>query len=177
MFTHIFDQYLSVYEPSDDTFLLCDAIKIDIDHLSALKPTILWELGYLFLRKAKRIQFCLNDGLCFYIISTGSGCVITFISQLLKPSALYLATDINPAALTLATRTAAHNAVSVFYYYLFFFHLPSLRVAIFFLLHMHMCLISINLATYRSSSYGSRLCIYVGRESRCAHFQSTLRSY
>lgn len=83
MFTYLFK---SVYEPSDDTFLLCDAIKNDIEHVSALKPAIVWELG------------------------TGSGCVITFISQLLKPSALFLATDINPAALTLATRTAAHNA-------------------------------------------------------------------
>jgi release factor glutamine methyltransferase len=36
----------NVYEPSDDTFLLCDAIEKDIEYLKQLNPSIILEIGY-----------------------------------------------------------------------------------------------------------------------------------
>lgn len=35
----------NVYEPSDDTYLLCDAIESDINILKQINPTILVEIG------------------------------------------------------------------------------------------------------------------------------------
>ena len=81
-----------VYEPSDDTFLLCDAIENDRERISVDKPQIVLEVG------------------------SGSGCVITFLSMLLKEEgvkALSLATDINPKAAAVTLRTAAANNVSL----------------------------------------------------------------
>ncbi|CAM9602644.1 unnamed protein product [Ectocarpus fasciculatus] len=82
----------NVYEPSDDTFLLCDALLADRDFITARDPRVVCEIG------------------------TGSGCVITYAYQLLEKHgscpparATYYATDINPAALILAQATAAHN--------------------------------------------------------------------
>lgn len=34
-----------VYEPSEDTFLLCDAIESDIAVLKQLNPTVVLEIG------------------------------------------------------------------------------------------------------------------------------------
>lgn len=34
-----------IYEPSDDTFLLIDAIAVDIDEIRRLKPKIVIEIG------------------------------------------------------------------------------------------------------------------------------------
>jgi release factor glutamine methyltransferase len=86
------EDFENVYEPSDDTFLLCDAIENDRAHLSSTKPEIVLEVG------------------------CGSGCVITFLSMLLKEEgipAISLATDINPIAAACALRTAKANDIQL----------------------------------------------------------------
>lgn len=79
-----------VYEPSDDTFLLCDALENDRERIAASCPDIVLEVG------------------------CGSGCVITFLSKLLKEEkipCLSLATDINLRAAAVTLRTAKENEV------------------------------------------------------------------
>lgn len=79
-----------VYEPSDDTFLLCDALENDRERIAASRPDIVLEVG------------------------CGSGCVITFLSMLLKEEnipCISLATDINPKAAAVTMRTAKANEV------------------------------------------------------------------
>ena len=86
------EDFDNVYEPSDDTFLLCDAIENDREHLAITRPNIVLEVG------------------------CGSGCVITFLSMLLKEEGVptvSLATDINPFAAACARRTAAANNVHI----------------------------------------------------------------
>ncbi len=82
--------YERVYEPSDDTFLLVDALSADADVIRERQPALCVEIG------------------------SGSGCVITHLGTLLPPgSAALLATDINPhaAATTVATGKANRQPV------------------------------------------------------------------
>lgn len=79
-----------VYEPAEDTFLLCDAICQEREFLCYMKPRYVLEIG------------------------AGSGCVITYTSQLLRDNgirAISMATDINPDALLVTQRTASYNDV------------------------------------------------------------------
>ena len=41
-----FEDYEYFYEPSDDTFLLCDALLMEVEALVALRPTMCVEFGY-----------------------------------------------------------------------------------------------------------------------------------
>ena len=89
-------QETEVYEPSDDTFLLCDALEQDRAELHALSPNVALEIG------------------------SGSGCVITFLGLLLKArgrggdsTTQCLATDINPIAVRMTAATARLNGVEV----------------------------------------------------------------
>lgn len=84
--------YLHVYEPSDDTFLLCDALEADRSNLHADSPKVALEIG------------------------SGSGCVITFLAMLLKAGDIHthcLATDINPSAALMTLTTAKANKVNI----------------------------------------------------------------
>lgn len=74
----------SVYEPSDDTFLLLDALEADRERLTASAPALCMEIG------------------------CGSGVVITSLSKLL-PGSHCMALDINETALAVARRTAELN--------------------------------------------------------------------
>jgi len=74
----------AVYEPSDDTYLLVDALTADADELRRRAPTICMEIG------------------------SGSGCVITHLGSLL-PHAALLAGDINRAAATTTLAMAVAN--------------------------------------------------------------------
>ena len=78
-----------IYEPMEDTFLLLDTLEEDLDFISSRNPTIVMEIG------------------------SGSGCVITFCSQLLLGPRLYLATDINIKACLGTLKTAESNAQQV----------------------------------------------------------------
>ena len=84
-----------IYEPAEDTFLLCDAIQSDI---FLIKNTIATCTSPVVLE-----------------IGCGSGCVITFISNLLQSEginyAISYATDINPHAVKFAKKTAILNNV------------------------------------------------------------------
>lgn len=78
------------YEPSDDTFLLCDAIQTDRLVIGSRGPLIALEVG------------------------SGSGCVITFLTKMLMGDGIIvqsMATDLNPHATLATARTAAANNV------------------------------------------------------------------
>ncbi|KXN83627.1 eRF1 methyltransferase catalytic subunit mtq2 [Leucoagaricus sp. SymC.cos] len=81
--------YALIYEPAEDTFLLLDALESDAQDLKNSKPLICLEVG------------------------SGSGCVSSFIAQILGPSVLYLCTDINPYACRYSERTGSQNKVSL----------------------------------------------------------------
>jgi release factor glutamine methyltransferase len=81
----------NVYEPAEDTFLLCDALCQEREWLLAMQPTYVLEIG------------------------CGSGCVITYATQLFQMGTypvISMATDINVDALKVTQRTAAANKVS-----------------------------------------------------------------
>lgn len=85
--------YDSVYEPSEDTFLLLDALSLpeEEEFLAELRPLLCVEVG------------------------AGSGCVLTFLAQILSSKGLSchaLAVDLNPVAASVARTTALHNGVS-----------------------------------------------------------------
>ena len=86
-----YKDYDLVYEPSDDTFLLCDALHQDIDYLFSVQPLLCLEIG------------------------CGSGTVITYLQLILDKimPCVYLAVDINPVACRTCIRTSRHNLCSV----------------------------------------------------------------
>lgn len=77
-----------IYEPSDDTYLLVDALTADAPELRRRRPAVCIEVG------------------------SGSGCVVTHLGSLL-PDAVLLAGDINRAAAAATTATAAANGVHI----------------------------------------------------------------
>ncbi|KAJ1673574.1 HemK methyltransferase member 2 [Spiromyces aspiralis] len=81
-------EYRSVYEPAEDTFLLLDALEQDRDELRSMAPAVCMEVG------------------------SGSGCVATFLGQLLEGARPCIwATDINPAANRCTLETGRVNGV------------------------------------------------------------------
>ncbi|KAJ2078154.1 S-adenosylmethionine-dependent methyltransferase [Coemansia sp. RSA 988] len=79
-------EYVSVYEPAEDTYLLLDALENDRAELKRQQPTICVEIG------------------------SGSGCVTAFLGQLLDTSpTLIISTDINPAAVNATIETVVRN--------------------------------------------------------------------
>ncbi|OMJ14059.1 HemK methyltransferase family member 2 [Smittium culicis] len=85
-------EFRSVYEPSEDTFLLLDALEADQTLLVQLNP------------------------LCVLEIGAGSGIVLSFIDAVLgnPKSTAYFGTDLNPACLKSLGRTfAANNATKL----------------------------------------------------------------
>lgn len=90
LFHHITPDDLDhIYDPSEDTFLLIDALESDLDLLRSKNPTVCMEVG------------------------SGSGVVITALATALGPQRLYLATDINPRACRVTRDTATLNRVTV----------------------------------------------------------------
>ncbi|TIA88932.1 hypothetical protein E3P99_02302 [Wallemia hederae] len=81
--------YARVYEPSEDTFALLDALEMDYWEIRTQQPRICYEIG------------------------SGSGCVIAFVASILKSSCLYVAADINEHASKCTQATATRNGYSV----------------------------------------------------------------
>lgn len=87
----------NVYEPAEDTYLLCDGILYDKEFLLTLNPQIILEVG------------------------SGSGCVVVFTTMLLNrlggesADRQSFAVDINPKALQMTSDTAVANNVSFGY--------------------------------------------------------------
>uniref|UniRef100_A0A915L3T1 Methyltransferase small domain-containing protein n=1 Tax=Romanomermis culicivorax TaxID=13658 RepID=A0A915L3T1_ROMCU len=79
------EEKLSVYEPSEDTFLLLDALEKDAELIEKQRPTICVEIG------------------------CGSGLASIFVAKYLQRGALILCTDINPVALRVSQRNADLN--------------------------------------------------------------------
>ncbi|PVU99622.1 hypothetical protein BB559_000535 [Furculomyces boomerangus] len=80
------DEFKSVYDPSEDTFLLLDALENDAKYIQNLKPLTCLEIG------------------------TGSGIVTTFLAKILDTQqTIYVATDINPMATKSLLLTVKQN--------------------------------------------------------------------
>lgn len=77
-------EFPDVYEPSEDTFLLLDALEIDIGSIIERNPNFVIEIG------------------------SGSGIVITALTASLRNTQCF-ATDINPEACAATNRTANLN--------------------------------------------------------------------
>ncbi|KAJ1509510.1 S-adenosylmethionine-dependent methyltransferase [Coelomomyces lativittatus] len=79
----------SVYDPAEDTFLLLDALELEIQNgvLPTLKPTIIVEIG------------------------SGSGCVSTFLTMHLPKCAVSITTDINFIANVATLTTSKVNKI------------------------------------------------------------------
>ncbi|CAO1625861.1 unnamed protein product [Parajaminaea phylloscopi] len=90
------DDFLNVYEPAEDTFILLDALEQDAAELQGTdgrhrhRPRLVVEIG------------------------SGSGCVSAFIATILgDQQAAYICTDINPKAANCTDRTGAANKASL----------------------------------------------------------------
>ncbi|XP_069377398.1 methyltransferase N6AMT1 [Paralichthys olivaceus] len=81
--------FQDVYEPAEDSFLLMDALEKDAQRLHDISPAVCVEVG------------------------SGSGAVSAFLASVVGPSALYMCTDVNPAAAQCTERTASCNSVSL----------------------------------------------------------------
>ncbi|XP_038200271.1 methyltransferase N6AMT1 isoform X1 [Arvicola amphibius] len=77
--------FSDVYEPSEDTFLLLDALEAAAAELAG-------------------VEICLEVG-------AGSGVVSAFLASMIGPQALYMCTDINPQAAACTLETAHCNRV------------------------------------------------------------------
>ncbi|RWS05760.1 hemK methyltransferase family member 2-like isoform X1 [Dinothrombium tinctorium] len=85
------NEYNTVYEPSEDTFILIDALEIDLNLIRSLKPVICVEIG------------------------CGSGIVLTAVGKALSNDChFFLGTDVNEKAAQLSQHCALGNGIHIF---------------------------------------------------------------
>lgn len=82
-------QFPDVYEPSEDSFLLLDALELEMDFLKSIKPDIIVEIG------------------------SGSGIIISAIASFMHNSCVYYGTDVNTQACLASLNTSKLNSVNV----------------------------------------------------------------
>ncbi|XP_075065540.1 methyltransferase HEMK2 [Mixophyes fleayi] len=80
--------FKDVYDPAEDTFLLIDALEMEVDELKS------------------RVEICLEIG-------CGSGVVSAFVASVIGSKAWYLCTDINPSAASCTLQTAQTNKLQI----------------------------------------------------------------
>ncbi|KAJ3527950.1 hypothetical protein NMY22_g9585 [Coprinellus aureogranulatus] len=92
---------------AEDTFLLLDALEADLETLKGAEPRICLEIGCAMVPKSSACSAETGR-------SSGSGCVSTFLAQILGPSsALYICTDINPHANRATRATGRQNGAEL----------------------------------------------------------------
>ncbi|XP_029303887.1 methyltransferase N6AMT1 isoform X1 [Cottoperca gobio] len=94
--------FRDVYEPAEDSFLLIDALEKDAERLQLMRS----DTAHLNASHVQRPCVCLEVG-------SGSGVASAFLASVVGPSALYLCTDVNPAAAQCTAKTASCNNVSL----------------------------------------------------------------
>lgn len=89
-FSHITSEDLNhIYEPSEDTFLLIDALEKDLERIRGSDPSLCLEVG------------------------SGSGVVLTALGSVLGSGCRYMSTDINPRACRISKETGRANGVDI----------------------------------------------------------------